>query len=82
MKEYNILLIDFVVVNLYLFKKIIEKEDVMFVEVIENIDIGGFIMFCLVVKNYCFVLVVVDLSDYVIVVEELKVDGNVLFEIN
>lgn len=44
LKVLDILLIDMVVVNFYLFKEIIFKKDVMFDDVIENIDIGGFIM--------------------------------------
>lgn len=38
--------------NFYLFKEIILKLVIFEVEVIEMIDIGGFSMLCLVVKNY------------------------------
>lgn len=82
MKEHNISPIDFVVVNLYPFKKTIEKEDVTLAEAIENIDIGGPTMLRSAAKNYRSVSVVVDPSDYATVVEELKADGNVSFETN
>ncbi|TYR79130.1 bifunctional phosphoribosylaminoimidazolecarboxamide formyltransferase/IMP cyclohydrolase [Priestia megaterium] len=82
MKEHNISPIDFVVVNLYPFKKTIEKEDVSLAEAIENIDIGGPTMLRSAAKNYRSVSVVVDPSDYKIVIEELKADGNVSFETN
>lgn len=81
MNELGMELIDFVVVNLYLFKEIIVKFDVIFVDVIENIDIGGLIMICFVVKNYKFVFVIVDLVDYDIVLVELKENGEVVEEI-
>lgn len=65
--EYGIQLIDFVVVNFYLFKEMIFKEDVIYEEVIENIDIGGLGMLCVVLKNYQDVMVIVDLVDYSLV---------------
>lgn len=71
-------MIDLFVVNLYLFVVMIVKDDCMFVDVIENIDIGGLMMLCLVVKNYCDVMVVVDLVDYVVVFDEMKVNGNMV----
>lgn len=33
-------------------------------EVIENIDIGGLIMLCVVVKNYKYVIIIVYFVDY------------------
>lgn len=77
-EQYGILMIDLFVVNLYLFVVMIVKDDCMFVDVIENIDIGGLMMLCLVVKNYCDVMVVVDLVDYVVVFDEMKVNGNMV----
>lgn len=82
MKEHNISPIDFVVVNLYPFKKTIEKDDVTLAEAIENIDIGGPTMLRSAAKNYRSVSVVVDPTDYATVVEELKSNGNVSFETN
>jgi len=69
MKEHNISPIDFVVVNLYPFKKTIEKEDVTLAEAIENIDIGGPTMLRSAAKNYRSVSVVVDPSDYPTLIE-------------
>lgn len=47
---------------------------------IENIDIGGFLMLCLVVKNYVVVIVVVDIVDYDMVFIELEEYGVIIFE--
>jgi phosphoribosylaminoimidazolecarboxamide formyltransferase/IMP cyclohydrolase len=76
-KELKIDLIDLVFVNLYPFKQTILKENVTREEAVENIDIGGPTMLRSAAKNYQDVAVVVDPSDYVKVINEIKETGNV-----
>ena len=64
--------IDLVAVNLYPFKKTIEKPNVTLEEAIENIDIGGPTMLRSAAKNYGGVLVVCEPEDYKEVVERIK----------
>lgn len=71
-KDNNIEPIDLVVVNLYEFEKTVSKNDVTFEQAIENIDIGGPSMLRSAAKNHKDVLVVVDPSDYSLVLEHLK----------
>lgn len=75
MEQYGIKLIDLVVVNLYFFEVMVVRFDCDLFIVIENIDIGGLIMVCLVVKNYKDVVIVVNVGDYVVVIEFFKVGG-------
>ncbi|PKM56757.1 MAG: bifunctional phosphoribosylaminoimidazolecarboxamide formyltransferase/inosine monophosphate cyclohydrolase [Firmicutes bacterium HGW-Firmicutes-3] len=74
--------IDLVVVNLYPFKATILKEGVQLDEAIENIDIGGPTMLRSAAKNYQDVSVIVDPSDYEVVLNELKTGKKVKKEIN
>lgn len=69
--ELKIDTIDIVAVNLYPFKQTILKENVTREEAIENIDIGGPTMLRSAAKNYQDVAVIVDPSDYDMVVEEI-----------
>jgi len=71
-KDNNIEYIDLVCVNLYPFKETIAKPDISFDEAIEQIDIGGPSMLRSAAKNYKFVTVVTDISDYQKVLDELK----------
>ena len=66
-KEQGFQPIDLVVVNLYPFEKTIAKPDVTLAEAIEQIDIGGPSMIRSAAKNYESVTVVVDPSDYDVV---------------
>lgn len=75
-EENGIDLIDMVVVNLYPFKKTIEKENVSIMEAVENIDIGGPTMLRSAAKNYRYVGAVVDPSDYGLVLSELRSCGE------
>ncbi|MDR2979921.1 MAG: bifunctional phosphoribosylaminoimidazolecarboxamide formyltransferase/IMP cyclohydrolase [Bacteroidales bacterium] len=68
--------IDMVVVNLYPFKQTIEKENVDYVEAIENIDIGGPSMLRGAAKNHRFVTVLCDSADYDEVIREIKLHGD------
>lgn len=72
LKELQIDTIDIVIVNLYPFKATILKDGVTREEAIENIDIGGPTMLRSAAKNYQDVAVVVDPTDYAVVLEELK----------
>ncbi|MGE5630341.1 MAG: bifunctional phosphoribosylaminoimidazolecarboxamide formyltransferase/IMP cyclohydrolase [Caulobacteraceae bacterium] len=76
LKELDINTIDMVVVNLYPFRKTIEKEGVELAEAIENIDIGGPSMLRAAAKNYKYVTVVVDPADYEPVLNEVKAEGD------
>ncbi|MFH1612943.1 MAG: bifunctional phosphoribosylaminoimidazolecarboxamide formyltransferase/IMP cyclohydrolase [bacterium] len=70
--NYNIDLIDLVVVNLYPFEQTIKKENVSLDEVIENIDIGGTTLIRAASKNYKDVAVVVNHQKYKEILNELK----------
>ena len=76
MKENGIKNIDLVVVNLYQFEKTVAKEDVTLDEAIENIDIGGPAMLRSSAKNFKYVTVVVDPSDYSQVLKEMEENGG------
>lgn len=67
----EILPIDLVVVNLYPFEETVAKEGVTRAEAIEQIDIGGPSMLRSAAKNHDAVTVVVDPSDYEVVLTEL-----------
>ncbi|HPA54985.1 MAG TPA: bifunctional phosphoribosylaminoimidazolecarboxamide formyltransferase/IMP cyclohydrolase, partial [Bacillota bacterium] len=71
LRELGIGTIDMVVVNLYPFRKTIEKEGTELPEAIENIDIGGPSMLRAAAKNYKYVTVVVDPKDYSKVLSEI-----------
>ena len=68
--------IDLVVVNLYPFEATIAKPDVTLAEAIENIDIGGPSMIRSAAKNYESVTVIVDPTDYGIVLENIRDNGG------
>lgn len=76
LKELDIDTIDIVVVNLYPFKETILKNQVTRAEAVENIDIGGPTMLRSAAKNYQDVIVIVDPTDYELVLRELA-DGGV-----
>ncbi|HEX4382744.1 MAG TPA: bifunctional phosphoribosylaminoimidazolecarboxamide formyltransferase/IMP cyclohydrolase [Myxococcales bacterium] len=71
MKAQNLVPIDLVVVNLYPFRETVAK-GAPFAEVIENIDIGGPSMIRSAAKNAESVAVVVEPSDYKMVLAELQ----------
>ena len=78
-KEHNIEYIDLVCVNLYAFKKTIER-GAEFAEAIENIDIGGPSMLRSAAKNHKYVTVVSDINDYDRVLKEIKEFGDTKYE--
>lgn len=75
LKKYDITPIDIVVVNLYPFKKTVERNAPL-EEVIENIDIGGPSMVRSSAKNYNAVTIIVDNNDFAMVLDELKEYGD------
>ena len=79
MKENNIEYIDLVCVNLYAFRKTVEK-GCAFEDAIENIDIGGPSMLRSAAKNHKYVTVVTDAADYDVVLKEIKETGNTTYE--
>jgi len=76
MKEHEIENIDLLVVNLYQFEKTVAKQGVTLEEAIENIDIGGPAMLRSSAKNFRDVTVIVDPSDYEVVLEEMEELGG------
>src|SRR5438046_2280982 len=72
MKEHNIQPIDLVCINLYPFKKTIEKPNITSEEAIENIDIGGPSMIRSAAKNHRYVLVVTSPDRYEKVLGDLR----------
>jgi phosphoribosylaminoimidazolecarboxamide formyltransferase/IMP cyclohydrolase len=76
--EHGILPIDMVVVNLYAFEKTAAKPNVLFDDLIENIDIGGPSMIRSAAKNFQDVAVVTSPSDYDQIAEELARSGGEL----
>ncbi len=79
-KKNGIEMIDLVVVNLYPFKEVIEKEGVSEEEAIENIDIGGPSMVRSAAKNFKYVTIVCDPKDYAKVAEEIAKTGETSLE--
>ncbi|MGB5705584.1 MAG: bifunctional phosphoribosylaminoimidazolecarboxamide formyltransferase/IMP cyclohydrolase [Arenicellales bacterium] len=67
--------IDLVVVNLYPFERTIEAGGCDVETAIENIDIGGPAMLRAAAKNYAWVTVIVDQSDYQVVLDAM-ISGN------
>lgn len=80
LKVLGITPIDFVIVNLYPFKKTIQKEGATLEEAIENIDIGGPSMLRSAAKNYKDVIVMVDPLDYDKLMHSLEENNSVSYE--
>jgi len=76
MEAHGILPIDLVVVNLYQFEKTVARQGVTLEEAIENIDIGGPAMLRSSAKNFRYVTVIVDPSDYAPVLDEMKANSG------
>ncbi|SNR92308.1 bifunctional phosphoribosylaminoimidazolecarboxamide formyltransferase/IMP cyclohydrolase [Desulfurobacterium atlanticum] len=76
MEDLGIKPIDIVVVNLYPFKETVKSEK-SFEEIIENIDIGGPTMVRAAAKNFKYVTIVTDPSDYKKIIEELEQTGKI-----
>ncbi|HEX3019210.1 MAG TPA: bifunctional phosphoribosylaminoimidazolecarboxamide formyltransferase/IMP cyclohydrolase [Chitinispirillaceae bacterium] len=80
MNKNGIKPIDLVVVNLYPFQKTVANPDVSIEDAIENIDIGGPTMVRSSAKNHAYVTIVVDPSDYDVILDELTKAGGISFE--
>ncbi len=76
-EELNIPLIDLIVVNLYPFMEVTKEEGVPLNVAIENIDIGGPTMLRAAAKNYEYVTVVTDPTDYGEVLDQIQASGEV-----
>jgi len=76
MREHGIRGIDMVVINLYPFEATVAKPDCTLEDAIENIDIGGPSMLRAGAKNYPYVSVIVDPTDYRPILEEMKKSGG------
>jgi len=72
MQQHGIQGIDLLVVNLYPFEATVAKNDCLLEDAIENIDIGGPTMLRAAAKNHKDVTVIVEPSDYSVVLEQLK----------
>lgn len=72
--------IDIVICNLYPFKEIVAKNPSL-EDAIENIDIGGVTLLRAAAKNFKYVTVIVDPSDYASITKELLERGNTSYEI-
>lgn len=83
MAEHDITPIDMVIVNLYPFEATVVNPDCTLEDAIENIDIGGPTMLRSAAKNNQSVTVIIDPSDYSMVLEEMRAnDGQVSRETN
>ncbi|MEQ1771851.1 MAG: bifunctional phosphoribosylaminoimidazolecarboxamide formyltransferase/IMP cyclohydrolase, partial [Devosia sp.] len=80
MEQHGIGAIDLVVVNLYPFEATIAK-GASYAETIENIDIGGPAMIRSAAKNHAYVTVIVDPDDYRPVLEAIRQQGGVPYEL-
>ncbi len=80
MKRHGIEKIELVVVNLYPFEQVI-KQTSNVLKCIENIDIGGPSMIRAAAKNYMSTAVVVDISDYKKLIEEIKNYGGISLDL-
>jgi phosphoribosylaminoimidazolecarboxamide formyltransferase/IMP cyclohydrolase len=76
MQRYGIVPIDLVAVNLYAFEKTVARPDCTVADAIDNIDIGGPTLLRAAAKNYQYVTVIVDPSDYPRVIEEMRQSGG------
>lgn len=76
MEEHNINPIDLVVVNLYPFAATVANDDCDLATAIENIDIGGPTMVRSTAKNNAYVGIVVNTSDYALVLNDLEANNG------
>jgi phosphoribosylaminoimidazolecarboxamide formyltransferase/IMP cyclohydrolase len=72
MQKHEIKAIDLVVVNLYPFAETVANTDCTFDDAIENIDIGGPAMVRASAKNFKDVTIIVEPSDYSLILDELS----------
>ena len=81
MASHGIQPIDLLAVNLYPFAQTVARPDCTYEEAVENIDIGGPAMVRAAAKNHESVVVVVEPSDYNVLLEQLRAnDCSTSFE--
>lgn len=80
LEKLNIAPFDLVVINLYPFRSTVAKKDIAFEDIIENIDIGGPTLIRAAAKNFQHVAVVVNNSDYSLVLSALEEDKEIPFK--
>ncbi len=80
-KRYGIELIDMVVVNLYPFQEVVQKNEVSLKEARENIDIGGPTMLRAAAKNSPYVAAVSNPDQYPKIFKELEKNRCCLSEV-
>lgn len=78
--EENIKPIQAVVVNFYPFTETVQNPDADFLEILENIDIGGPAMLRSAAKNHESVLPICHASQYHLVIEALKKEDDSYFD--
>ncbi|CCH59748.1 hypothetical protein TBLA_0B09310 [Henningerozyma blattae CBS 6284] len=78
LKAQNIEKIDFVVCNLYPFKKTVAKIGVTIDEAVEDIDIGGVTLLRAAAKNHSRVTILSDPEDYPAFLNEIQQNKNVI----
>ncbi len=76
MSLHGIKKIDLVAVNLYQFEQAVAKKGCTLEEAVENIDIGGPSMLRSAAKNFRYVTVIIDPSDYPNVLDEIRGSGE------
>ena len=75
-EKYGLEPIDLVCVSLYPFEQAIAKEGCPLADAVEMIDIGGPTMVRAAAKNHKFVTIVTDRSQYGLVLDEMRANGN------
>ena len=82
MKQYDIIPIDFICIDLYPFEQTVSTKNVSEPEAIEQIDIGGPAMIRSGAKNYDFVTVVTNPSQYELIYSDLQNnDGEITHQL-
>ncbi len=76
MAAHEIAPIDLVIVNLYPFAATVAQPNCSLADAIENIDIGGPTMVRAAAKNYASVGIIVNSSDYAVVINELTAHAH------
>ena len=76
LNKFDIKPIDLVICNLYPFEDAIKKPKIDWIEVIENIDIGGPTLIRAAAKNYKDVIIVTNPNQYDSVLKSLNLNGN------
>lgn len=77
LSKHQIAPIDFVAVNLYPFEETISNPEAKLGEIIEQIDIGGVALIRAAGKNYQDVCIIVDNTDFDLLIEEIESTGSV-----